>query len=136
MAAIEHRRVAYDHERSAAAVRERFGDAAWAVRSERRLREARALTEPGAPTIAQRWAQSHTFSHREFPLSGWPPRTRPTVSVCLPARNEARTIGRILGALDPLRGGGIIDQIVVVDHSSDGTGEIARRLGAEVLRPG
>jgi diadenosine tetraphosphatase ApaH/serine/threonine PP2A family protein phosphatase len=38
---VEHRRVAYDHERSAAAVRERFGDAAWAVRSERRLREAR-----------------------------------------------------------------------------------------------
>jgi diadenosine tetraphosphatase ApaH/serine/threonine PP2A family protein phosphatase len=38
---IEHRRVAYDHERSAAAVRERFGDAAWAVRSERRLRVAR-----------------------------------------------------------------------------------------------
>ncbi len=37
---IEHRRVRYDHEGSAVAVRERFGDAAWAVRSERRLRSA------------------------------------------------------------------------------------------------
>jgi predicted phosphodiesterase len=37
---LEPRRVGYDHEASAAAVRERFGEAAWAVRSERRLRTA------------------------------------------------------------------------------------------------
>jgi predicted phosphodiesterase len=34
---LELRRVSYDHAASAAAVRERFGDADWAVRSERRL---------------------------------------------------------------------------------------------------
>ncbi len=39
---IEHRRVSYDHAASAAAVRERFGDAEWAVRSERRLLTAQA----------------------------------------------------------------------------------------------
>ncbi len=39
--ALEHRRIRYDHERSARAVRERFGDAAWAQRSERRLLSAR-----------------------------------------------------------------------------------------------
>lgn len=39
---IERRRVSYDHDASAAAVRERFGDAEWAVRSERRLRNAHA----------------------------------------------------------------------------------------------
>jgi len=38
---FELRRVEYDHERSAAAVREHFGDAGWAVRSEHRLRAAR-----------------------------------------------------------------------------------------------
>jgi diadenosine tetraphosphatase ApaH/serine/threonine PP2A family protein phosphatase len=38
---LEHRRVAYDHERSAAAMTERFGDAAWAARSAMRLRSAR-----------------------------------------------------------------------------------------------
>ena len=37
---IELRRVAYDHEASAAAVEERFGGAAWAARSARRLRSA------------------------------------------------------------------------------------------------
>ncbi|HUO74267.1 MAG TPA: metallophosphoesterase family protein [Solirubrobacteraceae bacterium] len=34
---IELRRIAYEHARSAAAMRERFGDADWAVRSEKRL---------------------------------------------------------------------------------------------------
>jgi glucosyl-3-phosphoglycerate synthase len=54
------------------------------------------------------------------------------VSVCLPARNEARTIGPILAELMPLRERGVLDQIVVVDRSSDQTPEIARSLGAEV----
>jgi predicted phosphodiesterase len=39
---LEHRRVPYDHERSAAAMTERFGDVAWAARSAMRLRAARA----------------------------------------------------------------------------------------------
>jgi diadenosine tetraphosphatase ApaH/serine/threonine PP2A family protein phosphatase len=38
---IEHRRVGYDHEHSAAACTERFGDAEWALRSQRRLLSAR-----------------------------------------------------------------------------------------------
>jgi len=38
--AVEFRRVGYDHERSAAALGERFGDVAWAARSERRLLSA------------------------------------------------------------------------------------------------
>jgi diadenosine tetraphosphatase ApaH/serine/threonine PP2A family protein phosphatase len=38
---LELRRVAYDHDASAVAVVERFGDVDWATRSARRLREAR-----------------------------------------------------------------------------------------------
>ena len=37
---LEHRRVGYDHEHSAAAMLERFGDVAWARRSADRLRRA------------------------------------------------------------------------------------------------
>lgn len=37
---VQPRRVAYDHAASAAAVREQFGEAAWAVRSGRRLQTA------------------------------------------------------------------------------------------------
>lgn len=39
--AIEHRRVAYDHEASAARLGERYGDAAWAAVTAQRLRAAR-----------------------------------------------------------------------------------------------
>jgi predicted phosphodiesterase len=39
---VEQRRVGYDHEASARAVRDLFGDADWAARTEQRLRTARA----------------------------------------------------------------------------------------------
>jgi hypothetical protein len=38
---VEHRRVAYDHERSAAAVPERFGGAPWTETVAARIRAAR-----------------------------------------------------------------------------------------------
>jgi glucosyl-3-phosphoglycerate synthase len=73
-----------------------------------------------------------SYSHVEFPVERLLAAKRSTVSVCLPARNEARTIGRILSALVPLVQRGLVDQLVVVDNSTDGTGEIAVGLGAQV----
>ena len=89
---------------------------------------------------ARSWHRSHTFHHSEFPPERLASERHQTVSVCLPARNEERTIGAIIGELIPLRDAGAIDQIVVVDASSDATGRIATALGAEVhiqdqLRP-
>lgn len=85
---------------------------------------------------ALRWHGSSTFHHRQFPperLAGELRGARAgPVSVCLPARNEARTIGPILESLAELREVGIIQQVVVVDDSTDGTARIARGLGAEV----
>jgi glucosyl-3-phosphoglycerate synthase len=91
------------------------------------------------------WHRSHTFHHRQFPPArALAERLRAAkagpVSVCLPARNEERTIGPILECLGKLGEIGLVDQIVVVDDSSDRTAEIARELGAEVhaqreLRP-
>jgi glucosyl-3-phosphoglycerate synthase len=81
---------------------------------------------------ARTWHRSHTFSHREYPVERLAEAREATVSVCLPARNEARTIGGIVEELVPLRQAGLIDQLVVVDNSTDGTGDIARALGAEV----
>jgi glucosyl-3-phosphoglycerate synthase len=81
------------------------------------------------------WHRSHTFSHTEFPAQRLASEREATISVCLPARNEARTIGAILERLLPLRELGVVDQLVVVDDSTDGTAEIARRLGAEVHEP-
>jgi glucosyl-3-phosphoglycerate synthase len=56
-----------------------------------------------------------------------------SVSVCLPARECAGTVGQIVRALAELRERGALDRIVVVDAASaDGTGELAAQAGAEV----
>ncbi len=85
------------------------------------------------------WRQSHTFHHSRYPIELLRAREA-SVSVCLPARNEADTIGRNVAVLMPLLEEGLIDQLVVVDDSTDGTAHIAAELGAEVydqssLRP-
>ncbi|MFC3998209.1 glucosyl-3-phosphoglycerate synthase [Nocardiopsis sediminis] len=58
------------------------------------------------------------------------------VSVVLPARNEAATIGGIVAAIaDTLTGGPhpVVDEILVVDsHSDDATAAVARAAGAVV----
>jgi len=81
---------------------------------------------------AQTWRRTNTFAHGAFPAERLARERHATASVCLPARNEAATIGPILAELTPLIGRGVIDQIAVVDHSTDGTGEIARSFGVEV----
>lgn len=76
------------------------------------------------------------FHHGEFPpdvlrdLKG-----TQTVSVCLPARNEATTVGDIVTCLRrELLSTGVIDEIVVIDdHSSDRTAAVARAAGATVI---
>ena len=81
---------------------------------------------------AREWLRHNSFHHAEFPAQRIAMRKKETISVCLPARNEERTIGPIVAALMPLVDRGTIDQVVVVDESTDGTAEIAERLGAEV----
>jgi glucosyl-3-phosphoglycerate synthase len=81
---------------------------------------------------AQAWHASHSFAYEDYPIDRLASGRAETVSVCLPARNEATTIGPILEQLVPLSAAGAVDQIVVVDNSTDGTAEIARSLGAEV----
>ena len=90
-------------------------------------RDATLIDVGAAPT----WYRSNTFRHGEFPLERLAEQRDTTVSVCLPARNEARRSDR--SSSDRAAAGeGIVDQVVVVDDSTDGTGEIARDLGAEV----
>ena len=55
---------------------------------------------------------------------------KPLIVACIPAYNEERTIARVI--IEAQR---YVDKVIVCDDgSTDLTGEIARRLGAEVVR--
>lgn len=85
---------------------------------------------PDAPTDLR------AFHHSEFPPARLRAERSESISVCVPAREEAATIARVVAPLIALRDAGVIDQVVVLDDDSrDATGEIAARLGAEVHRP-
>ena len=71
--------------------------------------------------------------HGRFPAERLAAERRESVSVCVPALNEAETIEPIVRDLVDLMERGAIDQVLVVDGgSTDGTPELARRAGAEV----
>jgi glucosyl-3-phosphoglycerate synthase len=85
--------------------------------------------------IAERWAKARSFHHSLYPPGRIAAERDCSVSVCLPAKECAETVGQIVGALAELRRAGVIDEIVVVDAASgDGTAAVARRAGATVLQ--
>ena len=76
-----------------------------------------------------------SFHHSQFPADRLRAERVDSISVCVPAREEAATIASVVGPLVALRDAGVVDQVVVVDaDSADGTGVIAAELGAEVHR--
>ncbi|MCA1843626.1 MAG: glucosyl-3-phosphoglycerate synthase, partial [Actinobacteria bacterium] len=57
-----------------------------------------------------------------------------TIAVCIPARDEAATIGPIVATCSRLGRAGVVEEVVVIDdHSTDATAARARRAGATVL---
>jgi len=57
-----------------------------------------------------------------------------TVSVCLPARNEAETVGPIVQTISALQHRGLVDETVVMDdRSTDATAKVAAAAGARVV---
>jgi glucosyl-3-phosphoglycerate synthase len=77
-----------------------------------------------------------SFHHAEFPVARLRAAREETISVCVPARDEAATIAAVVAPLVALRDAGVLDQVVVADGASaDGTGAIAAGLGADVIDP-
>ena len=82
---------------------------------------------------ARRWYESRTFHHSDFPAERLASERKRSVSACVPARNEERTVGPIVADLVSLRELGALDEVVVVDASStDRTAAIAADAGAVV----
>jgi glucosyl-3-phosphoglycerate synthase len=81
-------------------------------------------------------ASIRSFHHSSYPaarIASAKAERQLSVSVCLPARECAETVGEIVTVLGELRELGVIDEIVVVDAgSADGTAEVAERAGAVV----
>jgi len=89
----------------------------------------------------ENWLQLRTFSHNQFsdPIELLKKKKygKHIISLCLPALNEAKTIGKIIKTLKkslhdkvPL-----LDEIVVIDSgSTDGTQEIAKKQGVQVFQ--
>lgn len=86
----------------------------------------------------ERWARRNTFTHADFASVDRLARGRAaSVAVCIPARDEERTIGAIAAAAVDLRDRGLVDRVVVVaDRCTDATAQVALGAGAEVLASG
>jgi glucosyl-3-phosphoglycerate synthase len=80
------------------------------------------------------WLERRSFHHSRYDEAFIAAR-RQTVSVCLPARECAATIGPIVATLAAMRDRGAIDEVVVIDAASaDATGQIAADAGATVYQ--
>ncbi|HEX7610504.1 MAG TPA: glucosyl-3-phosphoglycerate synthase [Solirubrobacteraceae bacterium] len=84
-------------------------------------------------TAAERWAKARSFHHSSYSAQRIAAQREQRVTVCLPARECAETIGEIVGGLLELRAAGVLDEVLVVDaDSADGTAAVAAGAGAVV----
>ncbi len=80
-----------------------------------------------------RWLTDRRYDAATFRAAELAERKTATVSLVLPAREVAATIGGVLDALAPLERAGLVDELLVVDAGSrDGTARIAAGRGARV----
>ncbi|HXE45798.1 MAG TPA: glucosyl-3-phosphoglycerate synthase [Conexibacter sp.] len=82
------------------------------------------------------WVARRTYAAGDFPLARLiAAKAATSVSVVLPAREVATTIGPLLAQLAPLRDAGLLDELLVIDAASrDRTAAIAAGAGATVVQ--
>lgn len=104
------------------------------------------MTEDSRTTLADRvdpvgdWSTRRTYRASDFRAGDLvAAKAGRRISVVLPARNEAATVGSIVSALrtELVDRVPLIDELVVVDsHSTDTTAQVARAAGAHVVAQG
>lgn len=96
----------------------------------------RSIDDEGV-RAARRWFDARTFAADALPLGDALVAAKgdASVTVVIPARNEARTIGAICTTIGHELIGRLVDELVVIDcGSTDRTAEIAALAGARVHR--
>ncbi|HEU4701602.1 MAG TPA: glucosyl-3-phosphoglycerate synthase [Conexibacter sp.] len=89
-----------------------------------------------ASAVVADWLARRSYAAADFPLERLlAAKGATTVSVVLPAREVAQTIGPIVAALAPLRDAGLLDELLGIDAASaDGTAQVALAAGATVVQ--
>ena len=83
---------------------------------------------------AQGWFRDRTWTHTDFTIEGLLGDKDVTVSVVIPAVNEAETVAAVVATAGRLRDRGLVDEVLVIDGgSTDETIRNARAAGAEVV---
>lgn len=84
---------------------------------------------------AEAWLADRTWFRPTWTLAGLADAKRGrTVSVVLPALDEAETIGAVIDTITPMLGG-LVDELIVLDSgSTDATAQRAADAGARVVR--
>ncbi len=100
---------------------------AWGAQGRQALRSRFSIDNCARAITAQ-----YRMSQSEPSLRAAQASSASKVLIVIPARNEATTIGQLVSSLIAA---GWDHVFVVDDHSSDDTGNIARRAGATVTRP-
>lgn len=82
------------------------------------------------------WARERTFDGSDFPQSRLLElKGDQTISVVIPVKEAAPTVGRVAATCERLREAGVVDQVLVIDaESGDGSASFAREAGAEVVQ--
>jgi glucosyl-3-phosphoglycerate synthase len=103
--------------------------------------ERAAAAAQGVPAKVDRWFAESNFAHQEFAdlrrLVALKERQGLTISLVLPALNEAATIGPIVrrARRELLEKVPLLDELLVIDSgSTDGTARIAAEEGARVIQ--
>jgi glucosyl-3-phosphoglycerate synthase len=96
-----------------------------------------AYDVPWLTRRAHRWHAKHTFHAKDLrhDLLARKHEAGVSISVALPAVNEVATVGPICASIvESLIGGGLVDELVVLDGgSTDDTAGVARAAGATVV---
>lgn len=78
-----------------------------------------------------------SFNYRDYSLEALAAaKGERTISVCIPARNEESTIGKIVATIvaELVENWALVDEVILIDdHSSDATAAVAANAGATVV---